>query len=467
MVVIAALIARSTASRSVIGRERAACRRAQAAWLHQEGRLDREPLAEPHKVVAVIVGAGMAGVTTAWALRQAGIRSIVLEAQDCIGGRIHTSRKWKNLPCDMGAEWVSHPTINPLIKIARKKKIELTPSDPSNIAIHGYSKDEVEVLFGIYGAAYAEVKLEADCRRNEGRRDVGLSKVLPGVLDKMCLDPRTRRGVEFLVDTSITQAYAAEQKELSLYNWDDNYTELFLGLWIVPDGYIRFVEMLKKGLDIRTKHVVCEIDRDEQGVSVKTRDHGEFRAPYAVVTVPHGVLAKGHIKFTPPLPPWKQEAIDRVRTGLSDKFWFHFPRKFWKSNRDVVGRTDPQGKWSLWLNFQKYQNEPLMLAFNRGKHAAKLEKCRTTRWWRRRWKCCARSTAGAHPIRSPCSGRRGGPMNSRRGRLHTFPPAPAPRTTGPWEGPSAVFVSPETRHAPSSISRSSARSGQECGRRRG
>lgn len=85
------------------------------------------------------------------------------------------------------------------------------------------------------------------------------------------------------------------------------------------------------------------------------------------------MLAKGHIQFTPPLPAWKQEAIDRVRTGLSDKFWFHFPRKFWKSN-DVVGRPDPDGKWSLWVNFEKYVHEPVLLTFNRTRHAAKLEK---------------------------------------------------------------------------------------------
>ena len=49
----------------------------------------------------------MAGDTTAWALRQMGIRSIVLEAQNLIGGRVLTSRKWKGVPCDMGAGWVS------------------------------------------------------------------------------------------------------------------------------------------------------------------------------------------------------------------------------------------------------------------------------------------------------------------------------------------------------------------------
>jgi len=218
------------------------------------------------------------------------------------------------------------------------------------------------------------VKLEAECRRDGGRRDIPLSRILPRVLDEMQLDPKTRAGVEFFIDTSITQAYAADQKQLSLYNWDDDYTELFLALWIVPDGYIRIVEAMTKGLDIRLQHAVSEICRDENGVVVKTRGNGEFRASYGVVTVPHGVLAKGHIKFEPKLPAWKQEAINRIRTGLSDKFWFHFPRKFWKSNKAIVGRPDPDGKWSLWVNFEKYHREPVLLCFNRTGYAAKLEK---------------------------------------------------------------------------------------------
>jgi len=53
-------------------------------------------------VDVLIVDAGIAGVATARALRQAGVRSIVIEAQHRIGGRIWTSRAWKKPPVDMG-----------------------------------------------------------------------------------------------------------------------------------------------------------------------------------------------------------------------------------------------------------------------------------------------------------------------------------------------------------------------------
>ena len=334
----------------------------------------------------LVIGAGISGVTTASTLRENGIKSIVLEAQDRIGGRILTSRKWKNLPCDMGAGWVSHPSINPLYEVARKNKIELIDSNLGNLSVieaGGYSltNDEIVVLFGLYGFAYLNVKKEAEHRRNRGKGDVALSKVLPGVIAGMAsdldLDLRTQQAIEFMWNMSVAEAYATDYKDLSLFNWDDNYTEAFLSTSIVPDGYVRIVEALAKGLDIRKEHVASDISYDEKGVSVCT-DRGDFRADFVVVTVPHGVLAKKPcpIKFHPQLPKWKQAAIDHVHTGLSDKFWFHFPSKFWKSNRDAMGRIDPTGKgeWSTWLNFHKYTGEPLLLVFNRTAHAKKLEK---------------------------------------------------------------------------------------------
>jgi hypothetical protein len=54
---------------------------------------------------------------------------------------------------------------------------------------------------------------------------------------------------------TITEADAAELNDLSLYNWDDNYTQTFFRLLIVPDGYGRIVEALAKDLDIRKEHM--------------------------------------------------------------------------------------------------------------------------------------------------------------------------------------------------------------------
>src|SRR4051812_17007238 len=61
----------------------------------------------------IVVGAGIAGLTVANALRTAGVETVVVEARDRIGGRLHTVEVDGHV-ADLGGAWIHHPEGNVL-----------------------------------------------------------------------------------------------------------------------------------------------------------------------------------------------------------------------------------------------------------------------------------------------------------------------------------------------------------------
>src|SRR5262245_20470641 len=54
----------------------------------------------------VVAGAGFAGLTAAFRLLADRIPTLVLEARDRVGGRVHTIRLANGEPAELGAEWI-------------------------------------------------------------------------------------------------------------------------------------------------------------------------------------------------------------------------------------------------------------------------------------------------------------------------------------------------------------------------
>ncbi|NBC07369.1 MAG: NAD(P)-binding protein [Bacteroidetes bacterium] len=60
----------------------------------------------------LIIGAGAAGLTAAYALKKRGVDSRILEASSNFGGRVKRAGQFADFPIDLGAEWIhTHPSV--------------------------------------------------------------------------------------------------------------------------------------------------------------------------------------------------------------------------------------------------------------------------------------------------------------------------------------------------------------------
>ncbi|KAL4273544.1 hypothetical protein GQ457_13G019620 [Hibiscus cannabinus] len=178
---------------------------------------------------------------------------------------------------------------------------------------------------------------------------------------------------------------AASLKEVSLPNWnqDDVYGGFGGAHCMIKGGYNKVVESLGGGLLVHLNHVVTNIsyspkdpgmdDSHHRQVKVSTSNGSEFSADAVLITVPLGCLKAGAIKFSPPLPQWKQSSIQRLGFGVLNKVVLEFPEVFWDDSVDYFGvtaeETDSRGHCFMFWNVRKTVGAPVLIALVAGKAA--------------------------------------------------------------------------------------------------
>lgn len=321
----------------------------------------------------IVIGAGAAGLGAARLLQDEGYQVVILEARERIGGRVWTSHAWPESPLDLGASWIHGVEGNPVNELAQQFKVNtvstnydnITTYDPAGWALSDSERDKLDRRLEELLVELAETREKLDS-------DTTLGEALNQAAAELDLTEAELRDLNYAANTTIEHEYAADVAELSLFYWDEG--EGFGGPDVIfPKGYEQIFLSLAQGLDIRLNHFVSQVEYGDDGVRVST-DRGMFEADYVVVTLPLGVLQKNVVKFAPPLPQPKLEAIGNLGMGLLNKVYLRFREVFWAEESDLLGYIAPdKGEWAEWLNIYKYTGQPILLAFNAGTYGRYLE----------------------------------------------------------------------------------------------
>jgi monoamine oxidase len=260
----------------------------------------------------LIIGAGVAGLTAARDLTAAGVRVLVLEARDRLGGRIMTHHT-PDGPVELGAEFV-HGAVEETLSVAREAALPLRETDRGAPRVPGAGRETADETADVFSAMDVVLAhASADGPDESFQHLVERADVRPEIKAR-CLalvsgyhaaDPARISVLSLLKNTAADERPGA------------NRQFRFVGGY---DGLVAAIsERIDPGLcEVRLGTVVTAVSWGRQRAVVRTATGQELAAPQLIVTVPLGVLKAGAIAFSPRLAD-KEGIIGRLEMGDAER----------------------------------------------------------------------------------------------------------------------------------------------------
>ncbi|MEM7431622.1 MAG: NAD(P)/FAD-dependent oxidoreductase [Pseudomonadota bacterium] len=264
----------------------------------------------------VIIGAGSAGLSAAKELAKHDVSFAVLEASHRIGGRAYSESigpdAWFDLGCAylvIGPDVDTHiDETNPFVDFAKGRgEVMEKYTHPARYHHNRHTLNGSELA--------AVEQYHQDCD-DIIRQSVERGEDVP-ISDLIDLDNRFFAPYNDMM--AVTHPKDVDEgSALDFHNRVEEHINYNL-----QRGYGNLVGAWGRDVDVSLNTKVERIEWSAHGVSVIT-PKGTVKAKRLISTVSNGVLASGHIEFSPRLPDWKLDAIHGIPMGAENKIGVHF-----------------------------------------------------------------------------------------------------------------------------------------------
>ena len=292
----------------------------------------------------IIVGAGAAGLITAYELSKQNIKVIVLEAADRLGGRINTCvDNGFSMPVELGAEFV-HGNLPVTLNLLKQAGLKYKQVKGKMLNM---KKGMLETANN-----YDDHWDEAIKKMKALKSDMPLSEFLIKFFndDKYV---HLRNSVKGFAE-GFDLADVAKASTLSLYNeWvhEENIS------YRIDGGYQQLINYLeseckKNGCVIYNNCCVKKINWSNNEVNIITMCSRYFKADKIVITVPLSALQSdkndiNYIEFTPVIDEYLK-AAKRIGFGTVIKILCEFKEAFWEDVKKNTGFVFSNEKIPVW-----------------------------------------------------------------------------------------------------------------------
>ena len=345
----------------------------------------------------IVVGAGIAGLTAAYRLRQAGIPVAVYEAQQRVGGRMFSLRggMGDDQVVELGGELIDtgHTHIRALAAELGIPLDDLSTDDPTLTRdvwhFGGVPRSEAEVVTAFRPLAGRIEEARANLPDDEiTYRSPNGATALDQQSLAAWLDGAGVSGwIRSLIDVAYTTEYGLEPDDQSALNLitmigtEPSSFDVFGESderFHVRGGNDRIPAELGRRLNdaVRTGHVLESVRQRADGAFVCTfrRDGAtvERVADQVVLAIPFTLLRS--VRLDLPLPAAKRRAIDQLGYGTNAKLMVGFADRVWRARHRSNGSTLTDLPFQLTWETSRLQpgRSGVLTNFTGGRHGVAL-----------------------------------------------------------------------------------------------